>query len=188
MDALYFLVTSWDEWRTPGGDRSRCGTAAWASGAASLPAPSPGCLSCAAARRTSRGSSTPQHPRCSSRSRSVASATTSTRNYSASRPPSPGRYASTPPIEIVWNLTLAGALVWHGHHRRIRPGGLFALYVAGYSAFRIFEELLRIDPAHRIIGLRLNFFIASLLSIAGLTAFLRIQRPTTPIPTRGRHG
>ena len=31
----------------------------------------------------------------------------------------------------------AGArCVWLGHHRRIRPPGLFALYVAGYSAFR----------------------------------------------------
>jgi prolipoprotein diacylglyceryl transferase len=78
--------------------------------------------------------------------------------------------------EIAWNLALAAALVWLGRHRRIRPGGLFALYVAGYSLFRIFEELLRIDPAHHIAGLRLNFFIASLLSLAGLAAFLRIQR------------
>ena len=42
--------------------------------------------------------------------------------------------------EMIWDLALAAALVWLGHHRRIRPWGLFALYIAGYSAFRIFEE------------------------------------------------
>ena len=78
--------------------------------------------------------------------------------------------------EIVWNLTLAAALVWLGHHRRIHPGGLFALYVAGYSLMRIFVELLRIDPAHHILGLRLNFFIASLLFLSGIAAFAYIQR------------
>jgi prolipoprotein diacylglyceryl transferase len=78
--------------------------------------------------------------------------------------------------EIVWNLALAAALVWLGHHRRVRPGGLFALYVAGYSLFRIFEELLRVDPAHHILGLRLNLFVAGALSIAGLAAFVAIQR------------
>ncbi|MFL5836446.1 MAG: hypothetical protein ACJ76K_07660 [Solirubrobacteraceae bacterium] len=33
---------------------------------------------------------------------------------------------------MVWNLGLAAALVWVGHHRRIGARGLFALYVAGY--------------------------------------------------------
>ncbi|HEY5144217.1 MAG TPA: prolipoprotein diacylglyceryl transferase family protein [Solirubrobacteraceae bacterium] len=60
--------------------------------------------------------------------------------------------------------------------RRIHPGGLFALYVAGYSLFRIFEELLRVDPAHHILGLRLNFFIASILCLGGLAVFARLQR------------
>jgi hypothetical protein len=70
---------------------------------------------------------------------------------------------------------LAGALVRLGCRRRIRPPGLFALYIAGYSAFRIFEELLRVDPAHHIFGLRLNFFVAALLTVFGLIWFLRSQ-------------
>ena len=78
--------------------------------------------------------------------------------------------------EIIWNLGLAGFLVWLGHHRRIRPPGLFALYVAGYSAFRIFEETVRIDPAHHFLGLRLNLFVAVALTIAGLLWFMRSQR------------
>ncbi len=77
--------------------------------------------------------------------------------------------------ELIWNLALAAFLVWLGHHRRIRPPGLFALYVAGYSAFRIFEESLRVDPAHHIFGLRLNFYVAILLCIGGLAWFARSQ-------------
>jgi prolipoprotein diacylglyceryl transferase len=78
--------------------------------------------------------------------------------------------------ELSWNLGLAAFLVWLGHHRRIKPPGLFALYVTGYSAFRIFEETLRVDPAHYILGQRLNFWVACALTIAGATWFLASQR------------
>ena len=84
--------------------------------------------------------------------------------------------------EIIWNLSLAGFLVWLGHHRNIRPPGLFALYVAGYSAFRIFEETVRIDPAHHFLGLRLNLFVAVTLTIVGLVWFARTQR-RAPVTT-----
>jgi prolipoprotein diacylglyceryl transferase len=77
--------------------------------------------------------------------------------------------------ELIWNLALAAFLVWLGHHRRIRPPGLFALYAAGYSAFRIFEESLRVDPAHHFLGLRLNFYVAALLCLGGLLWFARSQ-------------
>jgi hypothetical protein len=80
---------------------------------------------------------------------------------------------------VIWNLSLAAFLVWLGNHRRIRPPGLFALYVAGYSAFRIFEESLRVDPAHHILGLRLNFFVACALTIVAAIWFVAIQRGTT---------
>jgi prolipoprotein diacylglyceryl transferase len=85
--------------------------------------------------------------------------------------------------EVIWDLALAAALVWLGHHRRIRPPGLFALYVAGYSAFRIFEESLRIDSSEHILGLRLNFFVALIGTIAGLAWFVINQRrPDPPAP------
>jgi prolipoprotein diacylglyceryl transferase len=79
--------------------------------------------------------------------------------------------------ELIWNLALAAFLVWLGNHRKIRAPGLFALYVAGYSGFRVFEELLRTDPAHHILGLRLNFFVATVLCVTGLVWFARTQRP-----------
>jgi prolipoprotein diacylglyceryltransferase len=58
-------------------------------------------------------------------------------------PPQDLHFATFQPTflyELIWDLALAVFLVWLGHHARIRPWGLFALYVAGYSAFRIFEE------------------------------------------------
>ncbi len=87
--------------------------------------------------------------------------------------------------ELIFDLALAAALVWLGHHRRIRPWGLFALYVAGYSAFRIFEESVRIDSSAHFLGLRLNFFIASIGTLAGLTWFILLQRrKDTPGPAQ----
>jgi len=79
--------------------------------------------------------------------------------------------------EAIWNLSLAPRLSGLGAGKTIRPPGLFALYVAGYSLGRIGEELLRVDPAHHILGLRLNFFVASALCVTGLAWFARTQWP-----------
>ena len=88
--------------------------------------------------------------------------------------------------ELIWDLALAAALVWLGHHRKIRPWGLFALYVAGYSAFRILEELLRIDTSEHFLGLRLNFYVAVAGTLAGLIWFAMIQRrPARAAPPGG---
>ena len=78
--------------------------------------------------------------------------------------------------ELTFNLALAAALVWLGRRGGVRAPGLFALYVAGYSGFRIVEELLRVDPAHHILGLRLNLYVAATLCAIGLAWFVRTQR------------
>jgi prolipoprotein diacylglyceryltransferase len=97
----------------------------------------------------------------------------------AHRPPGFLQYATFQPTflyEIIWNLALAGGLIWLSQTRRVRPPGVFALYVAGYSAFRIFEETLRIDYSNHVLGLRLNFFVALVLCLLGLLWFVAIQR------------
>jgi prolipoprotein diacylglyceryl transferase len=78
--------------------------------------------------------------------------------------------------ELIFDLALAAALVWLGHHTRIRPPGLFALYVAGYSGYRIFEETIRVDSSAYFLGLRLNFFVALVGTVAGLIWFVISQR------------
>jgi prolipoprotein diacylglyceryl transferase len=107
----------------------------------------------------------------------------------AHRPPGFAQYATFQPTflyELIWDLAFAGFLIWLGRRGVVRPGGLFALYVAGYSAFRMFEETIRIDYSQHILGLRLNFFIALVMTLAGLTWFALNQRrpahigPTVP--------
>jgi prolipoprotein diacylglyceryl transferase len=90
--------------------------------------------------------------------------------------------------ELIWDLCLAGALVWLGHRRAIRPPGLFALYVAAYSLGRMGIELLRIDPAHHVLGLRLNFFVAATACALGLLWFARLQRQRPPLRRYQRAG
>ena len=109
----------------------------------------------------------------------------------AHRPAGYARYATFQPTflyELIWNLALAAVLVWVGHHRRVRAPGLFALYVAGYSFGRVGEELLRVDPAHHIFGLRLNLYVAGLLCLAALIWFAGIQRTGPTSATIRRAG
>ena len=84
--------------------------------------------------------------------------------------------------ELIFDLALAAALVWLGHHRGIKAPGLFALYVTGYSAFRIFEEALRVDPSEHFLGLRLNMYVAIAGTIAGGVWFWYSQRYGKGVP------
>ena len=87
--------------------------------------------------------------------------------------------------ELIWDLALAAFLVWLGHHAKIKPWSLFALYVAGYSAFRIFEESVRIDSSVYFFGLRLNMYIAIIGTVGGLVWVLIAQRrPDRPVVIR----
>jgi prolipoprotein diacylglyceryl transferase len=95
------------------------------------------------------------------------------------RPPGYLRFPTFEPTflyEMIWNLLVAGFLIWLGQRRRVRPPGVFALYVAAYSGFRIFEETQRIDYSNYFLGLRVNFFVALVLCLLGLAWFVAIQR------------
>jgi hypothetical protein len=87
---------------------------------------------------------------------------------------------------LIWDLALAAVLVWLGHHARMKPWSLFALYVAGYSGYRIFEETIRVDSSEHFLGLRLNLFVAVALTVVGLVWFAlaqrRPERPVTVLP------
>jgi prolipoprotein diacylglyceryl transferase len=107
----------------------------------------------------------------------------------AHRPPAYAEYVTFHPTflyELLFDLALAAVLVKLVRGGRIRTPGVFALYVAGYSGFRIFEETLRIDPSHHILGLRLNFFVATALCLAGLAWFIYSQHGSRPARIAGR--
>ncbi len=97
---------------------------------------------------------------------------------SAGIPAADLRYGTFQPsflYEMIFDLALAAFLVWLGRRRPVRPQGLFALYVAGYSGYRIFEETIRTDSSAYLLGLRLNFFIAITMTAAGLAWFILVQ-------------
>jgi prolipoprotein diacylglyceryl transferase len=80
--------------------------------------------------------------------------------------------------ELIWDLALAAVLIWLGRRVAMRPWALFALYTAGYSAFRIFEESVRIDSSAHFLGLRLNMYVAIIGAVGGLIWFtLAWHRP-----------
>ncbi|GAB3303349.1 prolipoprotein diacylglyceryl transferase [Geodermatophilus aquaeductus] len=71
--------------------------------------------------------------------------------------------------ELLWNLAAAAVVVWADRRFRLSHGRAFALYVALYCAGRLWIELLRIDAANRILGVRLNVFtciVVGLLAVA----------------------
>ena len=101
----------------------------------------------------------------------------------AHRPLGYANYSTFQPsflYELVADLSMALLLVWLGRRFAMRPWSLFTLYVAGYSGYRIFEETIRIDDSHYLMGLRLNFFVASVGCVAGLLCFARAQFKSHP--------
>ena len=74
--------------------------------------------------------------------------------------------------ELLYDLTMVGVLLLIDWRFRIKPPALFSLYVAFYTFGRFFEELLRIDPAHELAGLRLNAWVSLILLSA--RALLRL--------------
>jgi prolipoprotein diacylglyceryl transferase len=62
--------------------------------------------------------------------------------------------------EFVWDVLGVLFLLWVDRRFRIRRPALFALYVAVYTAFRTFEETLRIDPSNHFLGMRINFWVS----------------------------
>jgi prolipoprotein diacylglyceryl transferase len=106
------------------------------------------------------------------------------------RPSGYDGYSTFHPIflyEFITDLAGAGLLILVGRRFRIRPPGLFALYVAYYTFWRMFEELLRVDPSHHFLGERINFWVALVVFLAAVASFLWLQfrRPAGPEPTPG---
>lgn len=78
--------------------------------------------------------------------------------------------------EALWCFAAAGLLLLIERRFRIRPGGLFALYVILYSIGRFWIEMLRIDPSHEWGGIRLNTWVAGLAIILATAFFVWWQK------------
>ena len=86
--------------------------------------------------------------------------------------------------EALWNVALCVFLLAYDRARRadrnpLKPGSLFALYVAGYTFARFFIERIRIDHAYKLAGLRVNEWVAAgvfVLAVAYLVLFGRAKQ------------
>jgi prolipoprotein diacylglyceryl transferase len=89
----------------------------------------------------------------------------------------PGLYHPTFLYEILWNVGVA-ILVWQvGKRLRLGRGRQLALYVAGYTAGRFWIEMLRIDDATEIVGMRVNVWVSLLLFLAAVAYLVRVRGP-----------
>jgi prolipoprotein diacylglyceryl transferase len=81
-----------------------------------------------------------------------------------------GVYQPTFLYELIYDVIGVGVLLLVDRRFRIKPPALFSLYVSIYTFGRFFEELLRVDPSHHFLGLRINAWV-SIVVFCGSTAF-----------------
>lgn len=73
--------------------------------------------------------------------------------------------------ESLWNALLCVVLLQVDKRWKIRSGRLFALYVAGYTFLRFWLERLRVDPASKVAGLRVNEWVSVVVFIGAVAYF-----------------
>lgn len=78
--------------------------------------------------------------------------------------------------EMVWNLIGVAVLLWAERTFRLRHGRVFALYVIWYTCGRGLIEMIRIDEAQIIAGLRLNVWTSLIVGISALVIFVMLGR------------
>jgi len=81
--------------------------------------------------------------------------------------------------EALWCEGVAAVVWWADRRFRMGHGRVFALYVALYCLGRLFWEILRIDTATRILGLRVNIFTSVLVGL-GAVVYLVISARMRP--------
>lgn len=97
----------------------------------------------------------------------------------AHRPVGYEQYATFQPTflyESLWMLVVAAFLLWADKRFRMGHGRVFGLYVALYTFGRIWWELLRIDDANHILGVRVNVWVAVLVCAGSIVWLVRSAR------------
>lgn len=76
--------------------------------------------------------------------------------------------------EAIWCSIVAILIMRSSYFRKISgTGAVFIFYAASYSLGRLFIEMIRIDEANRILGLRLNIWVSAAILIGASALFLR---------------
>lgn len=78
--------------------------------------------------------------------------------------------------ELLWNLTAAAVLIYLDRRLRLGHGRAFWLYVALYTTGRLWIEMLRIDTAELIFGVRVNVWVSLATLIFALVMFAVLKK------------
>ncbi len=89
----------------------------------------------------------------------------------------PGTFQPTFLYESIWDLAVFGLLLLIERKVKLRRGYLFGAYAALYTFGRFWTEYLRIDPAHRYLGLRFNDWTSVAVFAVSSAVLLLIGRP-----------
>jgi len=87
--------------------------------------------------------------------------------------------------EMLWNLAGAALIIYLDRRLNLRGGRVFWLYVMVYVSGRLWIELVRIDTAVRVGGLRINVWVSIgvlLLAIAMFVLWGRRQERRPQLP------
>ena len=95
--------------------------------------------------------------------------------------------------EALWNLAGAVLLVWIGRRMVARSGvtggRLMWIYLMVYTAGRVWIEMLRIDEAETVLGLRLNVWTSIVIFLVGVIGLaLASRRPLSDAIDRPGRG
>ena len=103
------------------------------------------------------------------------------------RPKGYERYKTFHPTflyESLYCAVLLGVLLAVERRFRLRRGQSTTLYIAMYTFGRFWFENLRIDPAHLILGLRVNAWVSLLACVGATVTFVWLGRHGTVDPGR----
>jgi prolipoprotein diacylglyceryl transferase len=79
--------------------------------------------------------------------------------------------------EMLWNIGVALLVLYVGNRLRLGHGRQFALYVAAYTVGRTWIEMLRIDQATEIVGVRINVWVSLLVLAAAVVYLVKVRGP-----------
>jgi len=83
-----------------------------------------------------------------------------------------GTFHPTFLYESLWCVVIAIVLIWADRRFTMGHGRVFLLYIALYTTGRFGFELVRIDDANRIFGLRVNTWVAGIAFIGSVVALV----------------
>jgi len=78
--------------------------------------------------------------------------------------------------ESIWCFFCAALILTLPAIKRLQPGNTFLLYISLYCLGRVGIEAIRIDFAHRILGLRLNVWVALILGLISSLFIIKRER------------